>query len=197
MRKLSPNSAGILLLAGLSALLDGCLFEHKPTAFTPPPPQTVPRIPPGPPPALPAPPQVAMDLAGMVPPDIPTYIPELAAPPAPKPPQQKKTATTPPRPSNPTPAESSAPPPRLGQVFTPEQERDYNRTIDESLDRVKRVLAALAQKHLNTEQTEAASRITNFQKQAEQYREVHDLASADLWAKRAAQLADDLLTRVP
>lgn len=88
-------------------------------------------------------------------------------------------------------------PPKLGQIFTPEQEREYNRTIDENLDRVRKALAVLSKKNLNPDQTKAATLITAFQKEAEQAREAHDLANAELYARRAATLADDLLTRVP
>jgi hypothetical protein len=164
--------------------------------FNPPPPRAQPRTPATAPPQLPEPPEIALDASATIPPDIPTSIPELAAPPQPKPQQKKTYATTPPKPQAPASSEQTAPP-RLGQVFTPEQEREYNRNIDENLDRVKKALTILSRKSLNPDQTEAANRITNFQKQAEQFRDAHDLASADLWARRAATLADDLLTRVP
>jgi hypothetical protein len=175
------------------------MFHHSPLVFTPPPPrvQTQPRTPTAAPP-LPEPPQIASDTSPSLPPDIPTSIPDLAAPPAPKP-QQKKTVptTVPPRPATPTPPDQPVQPPRLGQIFTPEQEREYNRTIDESLDRVRKALAVLSKKNLNPDQTEAATRITAFQKEAEQAREAHDLANAEGLARKAATLADDLLTRVP
>jgi hypothetical protein len=85
----------------------------------------------------------------------------------------------------------------LGQIFTPEQMREHNRAIDESLERVKRALSVLGRKNLNAEQSEAVSRIAQFQKQAEQAREAQDLANAELLAKRADLLAQDLLNRVP
>lgn len=166
-------------------------------AFNPPPPRPQPKINAAPPPELPAPPQIAADLSVTLPPQIETSIPDLAAPPAPKPPQKKPVTATPPRPTAPAPTEQAAPPPRLGQIFTPEQEREYNRNIEESLNKVRRAMAILARKNLNADQAEAATRITAFQKQAEQAREAHDLAGADLFARRAATLADDLLTRVP
>ncbi len=75
--------------------------------------------------------------------------------------------------------------------------REHNRAIDESLDRVKKVLAALSKRNLNAEQSETVNRITTFQKQAEQAREAQDLANAELLAKRADLLAQDLLARVP
>lgn len=178
-------------------MTNGCLFRHPPAAFTPPPARVQPPLPPAQPPLLPAPPQVAADTTINLPPEIPASIPELAPPPQPRPQQKKSAATPPPKPATPAPTEQAAPPPRLVQLFTPEQEREYNHNIDDSLERVRRAVAILARKSLNPDQTEAVNRITAFQKQAEQARENHDLAGADLLAKRAATLAEDLLTRVP
>jgi len=81
-------------------------------------------------------------------------------------------------------------------MLTPDQLRDYNRALDESLDRVKKALAVLARKNLNPEQADTANRISTFQKQAEEEREL-DLVTAVNLAKRADLLAHDLLERVP
>jgi len=198
MDKLRPSLPGFAIVAGLSAFSSSCLIHKTPVVFTPPPPEAQPvRSAASPPPVLPAPPPVAGDPDANTPPDLALSIPELAAPPAPKP-QPKKTIPPPaPKPAAPTAAEQQPQPPRLSQIFTPDQEREYNRVIDESLGKVKRALATLSGKRLNADQAEAANRIAEFEKQAEQAREAHDLANADLWAKRAATLADDLLTRVP
>jgi hypothetical protein len=90
----------------------------------------------------------------------------------------------------------SQPTPRLGQVFTADQLREYNRALDESLDRVKRVMGTVAGKNLNPELTQMVSRIQTFQKQAEQARE-QDLVTAVNLARRADLLAKDLLERLP
>jgi len=95
-----------------------------------------------------------------------------------------------------TPAPAVEAAPRLGQIFTADQLRDYNRTLDESLDRVKRALTVVAGKNLNSEQGEIANRIRTFQKQAEQARE-QDLVTAVSLARRADLLAQDLLGRLP
>ncbi len=165
--------------------------------FTPPPARAQPPLPPSAPPLLlPPPPQIAADAEANLP-TVAASIPELAPPPAPKPQQKKAVVAPPPKPAAaPTPDQSPSPP-KLVQLFTPEQEREYNRNIDESLDRVRRALAILSGKRLNSDQAEAANRIAAFQKQAEEARNAHDLAGADLLARRAATLADDLLTRVP
>lgn len=101
-----------------------------------------------------------------------------------------------PKPAPPTPSPAVETAPRLGQIFTPDQLRDYNRTLDESLDRVRRALAVVAGKNLNAEQGEIANRIRTFQKQAEQARE-QDLVTAVSLARRADLLAQDLLGRLP
>jgi light-regulated signal transduction histidine kinase (bacteriophytochrome) len=86
--------------------------------------------------------------------------------------------------------------PRLGQIFTAEQLREYNRAVDESLDRVRRVLGRVAGRNLNPELTDIVSRIQTFQKQAEQARD-QDLVTAVNLARRADLLAQDLIKRLP
>jgi len=207
-----PNSRlsfgdALTLILGLSIGSSSCVFQKAPKAFTPPPPQSS-RQSPTPAaakPTLPAPPQIAGSLEATSPPTIPTSIPEMPAPPPSRPSPRRgqpvpagpknPATTTPPPDSTGTPATPA--PPRLGQIFTPDQLREHNRAIDESLDRVKKALAVLSQKKLNAEQTETVNRITTFQKQAEQAREAQDLANAELLAKRADLLAQDLMTRVP
>lgn len=121
---------------------------------------------------------------------------ELPPPPARKPaPRRPVVATAPPKPAA-APQPEASPSPRLGQLFTPDQQREYNRTLDESLERVKRALAVVSAKPLSPEQSEIANKIRTFQKQAEQARE-QDLLTAVTLAKRADVLARDLLERVP
>jgi hypothetical protein len=88
------------------------------------------------------------------------------------------------------------PAPRLGQIFTAGQLREYNRALEESLDRVRRVLGYVAGRNLNPELTQMVSRIQTFQKQAEQARE-QDLVTAVNLARRADLLAQDLIKRLP
>ncbi len=108
----------------------------------------------------------------------PTRVPVAAtAPPAPQPPDQPA-------------------PPKLEQIISPDQLREFNRAIDESLEKVRKALVTLAGKPLNAEQGEIANRIRTFQKQAEQTREQDPVTAVSL-AKRADALAQDLLTRLP
>jgi hypothetical protein len=105
-------------------------------------------------------------------------------------------AMPPAEPPPPPPPRRPPPTPRLGQIFTAEQLREYNHAVDESLDRVRRVLGSVAGRNLNPELTEIVSRIQTFQKQAEQARE-QDLVTAVNLARRADLLAQDLLKRLP
>ena len=101
--------------------------------------------------------------------------------------------------ATPTPAAPTAEPapaPRLETILTADQLRDYNRSMDESLDRVKKVLAAVAGRSLKPELATIVNRIQTFQKQAEQAREL-DLVTAVNLARRADLLAQDLIKRLP
>jgi hypothetical protein len=82
-------------------------------------------------------------------------------------------------------------------MFTPDEQRQYNRTIEDSLGRVKRALDSLARKNLSADQQGEVSRIATFQKQAEQARDAQDLLTAVSLAQRADTLAQDLLNRNP
>jgi hypothetical protein len=176
----------------LSTLTSSCWFQKKHTVFTPPPPQAQPKADADPSP-LPPPPEIAGDPNAKVPPTAPDSIPDVAAPPADRP-APRRTTPTPVHTTPPTVTEPPTPP-RLGPVFTPDQRRAYTRSIDESLDRVKRALEFLATRNLNAEQAGVRDKITTFQKQAEQARE-QDLVLAVNLAQRADSLAQDLVARV-
>ena len=147
-------------------------------------------------PELPPAPEINVD-AKMVPElppaDLSASLPTIAPPP-----QVQRRPTPPPRAAAPPPAPAAEapPPPRLGQIFTAEQLKEYNRNLDESLDRVKKVLAAVGGRSLNPDMNEIVGRIQTFQKQAEQAREL-DLVTAVNLARRADLLAQDLIKRLP
>jgi hypothetical protein len=174
-------------------------FFHKstpPRVFVPPPATPKPTVATQQP-ELPSPPEIDMPEDTTVSGAIPAVMPPKEAPP-PAPPRRVPPpvrATTQPPAVQPTP---EIPPtaPRLGQIFTAEQLREYNRAVDESLDRVRRVLGSVAGRNLNPELTEIVSRIQTFQKQAEQARE-QDLVTAVNLARRADLLAQDLVKRLP
>jgi hypothetical protein len=196
------STALVLAFAFLST---GCWFgHHPPAAFTPPPLQAAPVA--AEPERLPEPPVAASipDLSessagpSTAPPGlIPNGVPEAPAPPEPKAPPRRAVVIAPPKPAIAAPQADPQPPPRLGQILSPEQTREYNRTLEESLDRVRKVLAVLVKKRLSPDQSEILNRIQVFQKQAEDARVERDLVKAVSLARRADVLAKDLQDHVP
>jgi hypothetical protein len=85
---------------------------------------------------------------------------------------------------------------RIAQILTPQQIHDYNREIDDALNRVTEALKLAAKKNLGADQRDTVERMTAFQKQAVQARE-EDLVTAVNYAKRADVLAKELLARLP
>lgn len=182
------------MVVAVSMASSACLFKKAPEAFTPPPPQNTRRLSFEPVRLTSAPPAISADPAANLP-QPSNAIAELPPPPMPKPaPRRPAVAVIPPKPS--APVATDTPAPKLGQVFTADQQREYNRTIDESLERVKRVLAIVSAKSLSPEQSEIANKIRTFQKQAEEER-AQDLLTAVTLARRADLLAQDLLERLP
>ena len=147
-------------------------------------------------PQVPEPPELEVKSDAGLPPEIASDIPVLPPPAAP--PKRPPVVATPKPAPVPVPVEPPEPPvsPRLGQIFTAEQLREYNRALDESLTRVRTVLAAAANKSLTAEQAAVITRIRTFVMQAEQTRQ-QDLVTAVSLAKRADLLAQDLATRLP
>jgi len=185
------------LILAMSLGTTSCLFQKKTVArvFVPPPPvvrpqvvSVVPEIPPAP----------EVELSSEMPQieGFPESLPASAGPPPPAPrrPPPPVRATAPPPAV--IPPEPQPTPPRLAQIFTADQLREYNRSLDESLDRVRRVLGTVAGKNLNPELAQTVERIQTFQKQAEQARD-QDLVTAVTLARRADLLAQDLVKRLP
>jgi len=174
-----------------------CWFEKRTTArvFVPPPPvarpnvaSVVPEIPPAP--------EIELDSEMPQIEGLPESLPPAVGPPPPAPRRTPPPARATVPPPAVIPPEPQPTPPRLGQIFTAEQLREYNRSLDESLDRVKRLLGSVAGKSLTPELAQIVGRIQTFQKQAEQARE-QDLVTAVNLARRADLLAQDLVKRLP
>ncbi len=202
-----PSSVSLLAIPAtlaLAMLASSCLFHHTAVAFTPPPPQAAP-VPDEADPRVSDPPLIA-SLPGLSnesigPAVVPNGVPEAPAPAEPKPTPRRNNNpvgvnTTPPKPTPVPPADPQPAAPRLGQILSPDKVREYNHTLDESLDRVKRVIANLQRKNLTPGQAEILKQIQVFQMQAEQARE-KDLVIAVSIATRADVLAKDLQERVP
>jgi len=186
----------IPFILALSLGSTSCWFRKStpPKVFVPPPPAARPSVATTQP-ELPPPPDIDMPEDATVTGGIPATMPPTEPPPRTPPrriPPPVRATTQPPAqiPPDPPPA------PRLGQIFTAEQLREYNRLVDESLDRVRRNLSRVAGRSLNPELTQIVSQIQTFQRQAEQARE-QDLVTAVNLARRADLLAQDLIKRLP
>lgn len=114
-------------------------------------------------------------------------------PPAPKP---RAPIVTAPKPAPVAPTPPEAPPPKIVQIFPVEQQRAYNRELDEILERDERALGQLARKNLAAEQRDRMAQIRELLAQAKQARE-QDLVTAVSLARHADTLAKDLLDRLP
>lgn len=115
--------------------------------------------------------------------------------PPPAPPRRPPVVASP-RPAPPPIAVEPPASPRLGQIFTAEQLRDYNRAFDDSIARVRTILAVAGSRRLTTQQAAIVGRIRTFMMQAEQARQ-QDLVTAVGLARRADLLAQDLSASLP
>jgi hypothetical protein len=183
------------LLLALSLGSTSCWFHKSPRVFIPPPALQRPVIVAAPP-EVPEAPEIDANATATSPSELPSSMPS-APPPPPAPPRRPATAAAPRTTPPPAPPPPETPPlPKLGQIFTAAQLREYNQTLDQSLERVRRALAIASGKNLNANQSEIVNRIRTFQRQAEQARE-QDLVTAVNLARRADLLARDLLERLP
>src|SRR6266404_4362301 len=131
-------------ILALSLGSTSCWFRKStpPRVFVPPPPAARPSVATTQPQLRP-PPEIDMPEEATATGGIPAAMPPTEPPP-PTPPRRVPSpvrATTPP----PAQIPPDVPPaPRLGQIFTAEQLREYNRAVDESLERVRRNLSKVA-----------------------------------------------------
>ncbi len=184
----------------LSLASTSCLRQTRTQAraFTPPPTRTWPTVDQTTP-QLPDAPQIATNEASIAPPQLPTLTPETMpeVPEAPKRVVRRPAApVSPPKPPVTGPVAPEPVAPRLAQMFTAEELKENNRTLDEILERVTRTLTTVEGKNLNADQKETVLRSRTYLKQAEQVRE-QDLPTAVSLAKRADLLAKDLLEHLP
>jgi hypothetical protein len=114
--------------------------------------------------------------------------PQPAAPQPQPPPAQAPQNPPPRRPSGPG---QPNPAPRLGDILTPQQERQYNTAIDQSLARAQSSLGSIANRQLTKEQQGVVTQIQGFIQQAQTTRQ-SNLPAARSLAERAEVLARDL-----
>jgi len=133
-----------------------------------------------------APPEVTPPVAVTPPSQVePPVTPPPEEPPKPQPPIR--------RPTRPAPSGPAAPiqPPRLGDLLTPQQQRQYNNDIDRSLGRAQASLRSIGGRQLSAEQHERVVQVENFIQQAQAARK-SNLPGAKSLAERAEVLARDL-----
>jgi hypothetical protein len=158
-------------------------------------------IPPPAPPATPAkvepmeqPPAQTVSVPADPPPALPP--PTVAPPPVEEATQPKKPARRPPRPAaTPTPPVNASQPLRLGEMLTPQQERQYNLAMDQCLQRAEANIARVLKRQLSKEQQGVVVQVQSFIDQAQSTRKTN-LTAAKSLAERADVLARDLARTV-
>ncbi|MGP0071580.1 MAG: hypothetical protein ACLPWF_06560 [Bryobacteraceae bacterium] len=103
-------------------------------------------------------------------------------------PAAASTASPSPAPAAPAPA---SPAPKLGDILTPDEQKQYTASIDQSLTHARASLNSIAGRQLNQDQQAQVEQIRNFMQQAQKTRAT-DLAGAKSLAERAEVLARDL-----
>ena len=122
---------------------------------------------------------------------------QVNKPPQPVPAAKKptRTATAPaPAPSAPAPAgppTPAAPAPKLGDILTPDEQKQYSAAIDQSLSRAQTSLNSIGGRQLKSDQQAEVEQIRNFMQQAQATRG-SDPAGAKSLSERAEVLARDL-----
>lgn len=120
----------------------------------------------------------------------PQTTPPPPAQPLPAPP--RKSVSSVPAASQPSaPVQAPAPAPQLGDIVTPEAQRQYNAAIDQSLARAQASLAAMASRQLSKDQQGLVEQIRNLIREARSARS-SDLPGAKSLSHRAEVLAKDL-----
>jgi hypothetical protein len=158
---------------------------HKKPIVVPVAPQPAPAA--TPPEVTPPPATVTPPIQVEPPPTPPTTTPTPPAEEPPKPPIRR-----PPRTPPPSTTASPTQPPRLGDLLTPQQQRQYNTDIDQSLGRAQASLRSIGGRQLNAEQHERVVQVENFIQQAQATRK-SNLPGAKSLAERAEVLARDLV----
>ena len=123
--------------------------------------------------------------------------PTVASPP-PEEAQPKRPVRRPSRSTTPAAPATSPPPnqpPRLGEMLTPEQERQYNTAMDQSLQRAHANIARVSKRQLSKEQQGVVAQVQSFIEQAQSTRKTN-LTAAKSLAERADVLARELARTV-
>ena len=117
----------------------------------------------------------------------------------PEQPASPRRASRPATPLSPTPAPPTSGPtpppavsPPIGDILTPEQQRQFNSAIDQSLAQAQAGLSSVSNRQLSKQQQDTVAQVLNFIRQAQETRK-SDLPAARSLAERAEVLARDLV----
>jgi len=121
--------------------------------------------------------------------------PTVAPPPPEDVSQPKKSARRSPRPATPATSPPANQPLRLGEMLTPDQERQYNTAMDQSLQRAHANIARVSKRQLSKEQQGVVTQVQSFIEQAQSTRKTN-LTAAKSLAERADVLARELARTV-
>lgn len=193
---------GGLCLAGCLLLTSACHREKPRPLSPPPPPQPVQKsesdI------KLDAPPKVEPKTAATEVLPLPAEVQDLPPPPPEPKPQKRRRSTAPPAKTTPTQGEEETENqvandqtvpavelPKLGEVLSTDQQKEYRRTINDSIKRARRNLAIVRRHALSEDQTNTVGQVESLILQADKTQD-SDLTSAKSLAERADLLAQDL-----
>lgn len=166
--------------------LSGCFFKKKPAVVVPTVVVPQPQPAPTPEPAKETPPPKESTPAPQPAPPVKETRPTTPKIEKPSPAPVKRSPS--PRTTTQAPAQ---PIPQLGTILTPTQRAQYQQTLDESLNRAKNLLIQTRGRKLSASQTESATRVRSFIRQAEEIK-AQDLTTAVQLARRADLLAQQL-----
>jgi len=134
-----------------------------------------------------------------VPSDPPPVLPppKVSPPPVEEGTQPRKPVRRQSRPTTPAAAPGAANPQplRLGEMLSPEQERQYNLRMDQCLQRAQANIARVSKRQLSKEQQGVVAQVQSFIEQAQSTRK-NNLTAAKSLAERADVLARELARTV-
>jgi len=189
----------LITIISLSGAMSSCLFSRKPRPaqiYIPPPPKPeLPREQPIPPPPNLPPQQNSPPKTAEEQPAEPVPPPQEQPRPRRRTAQQTSTPAETPAPEQPVETAPTPATPRLGQMLSPEQQKEYSNAINSSVSRARENLKLLQSHALKPEQKAVVVQIESFLNQVEEARK-YDLVAARSLAERADLLSSDLVKAV-
>jgi hypothetical protein len=184
-----------VLIVPLVFLLAASGVACRKKALTLPPAAPAPAATPAPAAPMEQPPAQTAPISSDPPPALPP--PNVSPPPVEEATQPKKPVRRQSRPATPAaaPANTNQQPLRLGEMLSPEQERQYSLTMDQCLQRARANIARVLKRQLSKEQQGVVAQVQSFIEQAQSTRR-NNLTAAKSLAERADVLARELARTV-